>query len=123
VANPVNWFEIVGGSDPARLQSFYRDVFGWKIDASNPMQYGMVTAEEGGIGGGIGSAPEGSPGHVTVYVDVDDPATYLARVEQLGGKTITPPTEIPGFGVTFALFSDPEGHVVGLTKAGGGQQH
>jgi predicted enzyme related to lactoylglutathione lyase len=76
----------------------------------------------GGIGGGIGPAPEGSAGHVTVYVDVDDPAAYLAKAEQLGGKTVMPPTEVPGFGVTFALFSDPEGHVLGLTKAGGGQQ-
>jgi uncharacterized protein len=83
---------------------------------------GIVTAEEGGIGGGIGPAPEGSAGHVTVYVDVDDPAAYLAKAEQLGGKTVMPPTEVPGFGVTFALFSDPEGHVLGLTKAGGGQQ-
>jgi hypothetical protein len=33
----------------------------------------------------------------------------------LGGKTIQPPTSVPG-GVTFALFADPEGHVVGLVK-------
>lgn len=121
MANPVNWFEIVGG-DAARMQRFYGELFGWKIDANNPMQYGIVTAEEGGISGGIGPAPEGSAGHVTVYVDVDDPAAYLAKAEQLGGKTVMPPTEVPGFGVTFALFSDPEGHVLGLTKAGGGQQ-
>jgi hypothetical protein len=27
-----------------------------------------------------------------------------------------PPTEIPEFGLTFARFADPEGHVVGLSK-------
>lgn len=26
------------------------------------------------------------------------------------------PTEIPGFGLTFAFFADPEGHVVGLSN-------
>lgn len=120
MANPVNWFEITGG-DAARMQSFYSDLFGWKIDANNPMSYGMVAAETGGIGGGIGPAAEGQPGGVTFYVEVDDPGACLTKVEQLGGKMIVPPTEIPGFGVTFALFSDPEGHVVGLTKAAAAQ--
>jgi hypothetical protein len=27
-----------------------------------------------------------------------------------------PPTTVEQFGFTFALFSDPEGHVVGLSK-------
>jgi uncharacterized protein len=115
VGHPVNWFEIVG-SDGATLQQFYADLFGWKIDANNPLQYGMVEAEEGGIGGGIGQAQQGTPGHLTIYVDVDDPSAYLAKAEQLGGKTVMPPTEVPGFNITFALFSDPEGHVVGLTS-------
>ncbi len=121
MTNPVNWFEITGG-DAARLQSFYSELFGWKIDANNPMNYGMVAAEANGIGGGIGPAAEGTPGGVTFYVDVDDPAAYLTKAEQMGGKMILPPTEVPGFGVVFALFADPEGHVVGLTKSGSGQQ-
>ncbi len=53
---------------------------------------------------------------MTFYVEVDDPAAYLARAEKLGGKTIVPPSEIPDFGLTFAFFADPEGHVVGLSK-------
>src|SRR4051795_13731317 len=53
MANPVVHFEVIG-SDGAKLQAFYRDVFGWSIDANNPMQYGMVSAgSERGIGGGI----------------------------------------------------------------------
>jgi predicted enzyme related to lactoylglutathione lyase len=38
------------------------------------------------------------------------------KAEGLGGTTIVPPTEIPGYHLTFAFFADPEGHVVGLTK-------
>ena len=30
--------------------------------------------------------------------------------------TIAPPAEIEEFGLTFAFFADPEGHVVGLSK-------
>lgn len=36
------------------------------------------------------------------------------KVEQAGGKTMLPVTELPQ--VTIALFADPEGHVVGLAK-------
>ena len=69
-----------------------------------------------GIGGGIGASQDGGPGQVTFYVEVDDPAAYLAKAEKLGGQTIVPPSEIPDFGLTFAFFADPEGHVVGLSK-------
>ena len=114
MANPVTWFEIVG-SDGAALQRFYGDLFGWEIKADNPMSYGMLDAQGGkGIGGGIGTA-QGGPGHVTVYVEVDDPQAYLDKAEQLGGRTIAGVTEIPEM-VTFALFADPEGHVVGVVK-------
>ena len=78
------------------------------------MNYGMVEADESGIGGGIGQADNGD-GHVTFYMGVDDPQAYLDRAEQLGGKTVVPVTEIPNM-VTFALIADPEGHVIGVVK-------
>ncbi len=52
--HPVVWFEVMG-ENGERLQSFYSKLFGWKIDASNPMKYGMVEAVNGqGIPGGVG---------------------------------------------------------------------
>lgn len=115
MANRIGWFEIIGG-DASRLHSFYTGLFGWGINANNEMQYGLVSDQDAGIGGGIGPDPEGGPGYVTFYVGVDDINASMARAEQLGGKTIMPPTELPDFGVTFALFADPEGHIVGLTQ-------
>jgi predicted enzyme related to lactoylglutathione lyase len=41
---------------------------------------------------------------------------HLYYAEELGGRVIAPPHKIPELGITFALFADPEGHVVGLTK-------
>ena len=111
--NPVVHFEIVG-KDGKKLQNFYSNLFGWKIDANNPMNYGMVEASQGGIGGGIGPTDQGE-GHVTIYIAVDDLQAYLDKAEGMGGKTVMPPTEIPGM-VTFALFTDPEGHLVGMVK-------
>jgi predicted enzyme related to lactoylglutathione lyase len=113
MADKVVWFEITGKDSP-KLQSFYGELFGWKVDASNPMNYGMVEADESGIGGGIGQADNGD-GHVTFYMGVDDPQSYLDKAEQLGGKTVVPVTEIPNM-VTFALIADPEGHVIGVVK-------
>jgi uncharacterized protein len=112
----VAWFEVTGKDGPT-LQKFYAGVFGWTVqDAGDGSGYGLVSAAEKGIGGGIGQAQDGGPGQVTFYVEVDDPAGYLAKVNDLGGTTIVPPTEIPQFGLTFAFFADPEGHVVGLSK-------
>lgn len=105
-------FEVLGKDAPA-LQRFYGSVFGWQVDTNNPGGYGRVDGGDDGIGGGIGPAPDGTPGHVTFYVHTDDPAGTLARVEQLGGRVIMPPTEVAP-GTTIALFADPEGHVVGL---------
>jgi len=111
MGDPVIHFEVVG-KDGAKLQKFYGDAFGWKIDASNPMKYGIVDNGGEGINGGVGEAP--NP-HLTFYVAVDDLESRLRTIEEAGGATVTPPTEIPGM-VTFALFSDPEGNVCGLVK-------
>jgi predicted enzyme related to lactoylglutathione lyase len=58
----------------------------------------------------------GKDGPALQHVEVDDPAEFLEKAEKLGGKTVVPPTEIPDFGLTFAFFADPEGHVVGLSR-------
>lgn len=115
MANKISWFEIVGG-DAERLHGFYRDLFGWKVDANNAMQYGVVSDGDAGVGGGIGPDPQGGPGYVTVYVGVDDLPAALEKAKQLGGTVVMEPTAIPEFNVTFALFADPAGHVVGLTQ-------
>ncbi len=114
--NPVVHFEVLG-RDPATLREFYGGAFGWQLGPADegPLEYSMVHQKEGGgIDGGIGKAPEG-PGHVTFYVGVDDLEAALKDIERLGGKTVQPPVQVPG-GVAFALFADPEGHVVGLVK-------
>jgi predicted enzyme related to lactoylglutathione lyase len=34
-------FEVIG-KDGQKLQSYYGELFGWQIDSSNPMNYGVV---------------------------------------------------------------------------------
>ncbi len=115
MAAPVIHFEIFGQNGDG-LKKFYGNIFDWKINSDNPMNYGVVeSAGEGSIGGGIGQVENGQPNHVTFYVGVPNIKATLAQIEGAGGKTVLPETEIPNM-VTFALFADPEGNIVGLVK-------
>ncbi len=114
MSNPTVHFEVLG-KDPEALKSFYTGLFGWKtseIQSARGTPYTLVEAEDGGIGGGIGSSPNGVGGHVTFYVGVDDLEAALAKAESLGGTRMTEPMDIPDGQI--AHFSDPEGHLIGL---------
>ena len=87
------------------------------MDTGRPVQPGNRPSTTKAIiefGGGIGPSPEGV-NRVTFYVDVDDLQAYLDKAEKLGGKTIMPPTVIPDM-ITLAMFSDPEGNIIGMVK-------
>jgi len=120
MSNKVIHFEVIG-KDAKKLQDFYSGLFGWKIDADNPMSYGIVDAAQAGIGGGIAADMQGGAGHVTFYVEVDDLKGALSKAGGLGGSTLMEPMAVPG-GPEIAMFADPEGHVVGLVRAGSGPQ-
>jgi uncharacterized protein len=122
MGRPVVHFEVVGKDAPA-LQSFYADLFGWRIDADNPMHYGVVSREDNlnpdeiGIGGGIGPGPEGYEGHVTFYVEVPDVEATLSQAESKGGKRLMGPETIMGR-MVLGMFTDPEGHLIGVIQGG-----
>jgi uncharacterized protein len=116
-------FEVIG-KDGKRLQHYYAELFGWEIDADNSLDYGLVTRDgntngEGvGIGGGVASGPSPDyPGHVTFYVEVPDVETVLANAERLGGRRVFGPEKVPGTELEIGQFTDPEGHLIGLTTA------
>ncbi|MDX6512325.1 MAG: uncharacterized protein QOE36_1829 [Gaiellaceae bacterium] len=122
MGQPVVHFEIIG-KDGDKLRSYYADLFGWEINADNPMKYGMVAREgnvnpEGvGIGGGVGGGPEGYDGHVTFYIEVPDVEAALVKAESLGGTRVMGPEDIMGQ-VVLGQFKDPEGHMVGVVQSG-----
>lgn len=111
--NAVIHWEIQA-KEPQRLQQFYAEVFGWAIDVNNPMNYGMVTSKAAeGINGGIGGSMESTPG-VVVYTEVPSIPSTLSRVEERGGQTLMPRTDIGP--VVMALYLDPEGNRMGLIE-------
>jgi predicted enzyme related to lactoylglutathione lyase len=111
MSSPLIHFEVAG-KDPAKLQGFFGDLFDWNVDATNPLHYGLVNLS-GDVGGGIGPAPDGQPGHAMFYVGVDDVEAAMQKAESLGGSRVFGPMDVPE-GPTIGHFADPEGNVVGL---------
>jgi uncharacterized protein len=121
---PVTWFEILG-SDAARTQQFYGELFSWKVDNSFP-GYAMVDTGtgrgiQGGIGGGLRSR------WAIVYAGVADVEQTLIRAEQLGGSRVTDPevsalknaarTALYGLAddIATGAFRDPAGNIFGIS--------
>ena len=87
MGNPVVHFEIAGPDGPA-LQQYYRDLFGWDVQAQGPEMgnYGVVMWMEGGIGGGIMESTDDMPvsNYVTFYIQVDDLQAALDKAGRSG---------------------------------------
>src|SRR4051812_14693266 len=109
---PVDWFEVLG-SDAAATQAFYRELFGWKVDASGTPSYAMVDTGAGrGIPGGIGAGPGTDARWATIYAHVPEIERALERAEQLGGTTGYGPRDLGG--TRTGLFRDPAGNPFGI---------
>lgn len=119
MGQPVVHFEVIG-KDAAKLQSFYSELFEWEINADNPMNYGTVDrykrGDGTGIGGGVGTGPPGYDGHVTFYVEVPDVEEALKKAEGLGGTRTMGPDKVME-DLVIGMFTDPEGHVIGVIEA------
>jgi predicted enzyme related to lactoylglutathione lyase len=116
MGNPVVYFDINSPQGDS-LKRFYPELFGWSLNEV-PGGYALVDTRAGtGINGGIGTTEEHHT-PIAFYVEALDLQVVLDKAESLGGKTLIPVTEIPGT-VTYAMFTDPDGLVVGLVKGTG----
>ena len=91
----VTHFEIIG-KDGKKLQDFYSQLFEWKVDANNPMSYGMVDAAQSHIGGGIASDMQGrsrcgNDEHREFPIEGRFVANLLDAVTRLGLLSFDPP--------------------------------
>jgi predicted enzyme related to lactoylglutathione lyase len=114
MGNPIVHFEIRSDdSDAAR--DFYAKPFGWTYPAGGFPGYTYVESgvSSGTIPGGI-SPLQGGPSLVTVFAGVADVQAALDQAVALGGTIVQPATTAPG--VTFGLFADPQGHIVGVAS-------
>ena len=110
MAHPVIHAEI-RSADPDATRAFFAELFGWTYsDGAFPGYSFVDTGVEGAIPTAIGPL-QGGADTVLFFVGVEDVEATLAKAEQLGG-TIQPAQEVPG--VTFGVFADAQGHLVGV---------
>jgi uncharacterized protein len=111
VAHPVIHAEI-RSTDPDATRAFFAELFGWTYsDGAFPGYSFVDTGVEGAIPTAIGPL-QGGADSVLFFVGVQDVDATLKRAEELGGKTIQPTQTVPG--VSFGVFADAQGHVVGV---------
>jgi hypothetical protein len=112
-----SWFELrVPDIDAAA--AFYREVFGWNIEAMDMPTgpYHIIKVGEAGVGGIISPPAEhGVPPHWGAYVTVDDADVIAKAVVEAGGTVIVPPTDIPEVG-RFTMFTDGQGAALAAIK-------
>lgn len=86
MGKPVVHFEITG-TNTKSLSAFYSELFDWKVNHFEEMNYGMVdTGQEGKIAGGIGGSDDPNAHGVVIYIEVDDLQAYLDKAESLGAR-------------------------------------
>jgi len=106
----VDWFEVLGAAAD-RTQSFYSELFSWKIGEGFP-GYGLVDTGAGrGIQGGLGAGDDMK--WATIYASVADVEQTLAKAEQLGGSRVYGPQAVDEQMQTGAI-RDPAGNVFGV---------
>jgi uncharacterized protein len=113
MGNPVVHFEI-RSADPDAVRAFYGELFGWSYPEGGIPGYTYVDAGiPDALPGGIGPT-QGGTELVTVFIGVQDVEATLKQAEHLGGRIVQPATHVPG--VTFGLFADTGGHVLGVAS-------
>ena len=125
--NPVTHFEMPY-DDPARLSTFYKAAFGWKMqNLGEKMQdYVLAGTTEtsadgmprvpGRINGGFFPRKSDWPDqYPSVVIAVNDIKQSMAKVTSAGGSVLGDPMDIPGIGA-YVSFKDSEGNRVGMLE-------
>ncbi|PTY01893.1 glyoxalase [Verrucomicrobia bacterium LW23] len=119
VRNALNWFEIAVG-DIAAARTFYSAILNAPLGEPSSCGEGSMVLLPGnveeGVGGSLTQSPQLKPGAggTLVYLNVEgDLDGVVSRIPAAGGKVIVARKAIPPHGF-IAIFSDPEGNVVGL---------
>jgi predicted enzyme related to lactoylglutathione lyase len=108
------WFEIPA-DDVSRALKFYENVFGWKANKLEGMDYWIINlprAPQSVMGGAIMPRSMGKCTRNTIYAEPLD--EYIAKVEKAGGKLTSPKMPIPGG--MWAACTDPDGVEFGLME-------
>ena len=113
-ARPVVFWEIQA-KDGAKLGAFYKELFNWE-GAGNESMIRFASGIGGPLPGPGGMIRTAANTGVSLYIQVLDLKTTLAKAETLGGTRLMEPFDPPGGGPTLAGLLDPEGNRVMLVQ-------
>jgi hypothetical protein len=111
-----SWCELLT-NDVDGAKKFYEELLGWTKE-DQPMQegpgrYTILKADGRPVGGIMKMPPQvpvGTPPLWGTYVTTDDVDAVAAKVQQLGGRILVPPSNSPD--ARFCVFDDPQGAVL-----------
>jgi predicted enzyme related to lactoylglutathione lyase len=111
MAAPIVHLEFLS-ADFGRTAAFYGELFGWQTQQNANGSYMKLEGAEGATAGCVRTDTAQSPGPLP-YLQVDDLAATLAKIERAGGRVLARRLPFAGGG-EIALFADPDGNVIGL---------
>lgn len=115
MSHPVSSFQILT-PHPEEHARFYAELFGWSVNADNPMGYRQFdTGSARGIQGGVWPAPPQATAFVQLYIEVESAEAIIERTQSLGGQTLIPLQALPG-GDQMAVLRDPLGLTFGIVQ-------
>jgi hypothetical protein len=118
MASAITHFEIYG-AEPAKLATFYRAVFGWRIEQMPGVDYWRVETgapEATRLHGGLMyRAIDGLSGWM-LYISVESHDQTVAQIHNLGGSVIVQKTAVPKT-AWVTIVADPQGNIFGVWQA------
>ncbi len=115
MGNPLTHWQIIS-KDPDGAAGFYKELFGWKVDTANRLNYRMIDTQSDGKGvpGGIWPGPPEGHALVQLFVEVDDVDAAAEKATELGAAVVMGKQVLPdgdemaiihdSFGITFGLW-------------------
>jgi uncharacterized protein len=112
------WTELMS-KDVEVTRQFYTKLFNWETELHEmgPMKYFVLKRGDTPAGGMMQITPDmgAMPTSWMPYFGVDDVGGSAAKVAELGGRLMIPPSDIPNVG-RFSVFQDPQGATLGIIR-------
>jgi uncharacterized protein len=110
-----SWCELMT-TDSKAAKDFYSKLFGWtteEMSVAPGMAYTVIKVGGKGVGGIMSMPPQaqGKPPHWMCYVTVNDVDAVAQNAQELGGKILMGPQDIPTVG-RFCVIQDPQDAVI-----------